>query len=1049
MIPQRPRCCLLAPLVACLLFSPAGVRAAEPVRLGVVRGVVFGPDSDEPLAGVLVWSDYLDPVQTDSDGAFVLHLPPGRHVLKFTARDRPLGRTPPVAVVAGEVAEVVISLGSTGDAEAIVEDAGERAPAPVLDDRADWLTIEGSVLNADKRTPVAGARVFVRGQAVEGRTDAMGRFVLRLPPGVHVLTVVHPEYSTQTLPKVTVSRAPEGVEPEALRVELAPVAVELDDFVVTAPKLEGAVFAMLDERKASSAVSDVIGADQMSKAGDTDAASALKRVTGVTIVGGKFVYVRGMGERYSATLLNGLNLPSPEPERRVVPMDMFPVNMIESVVVQKTYSPDMPGEFGGGAVRVRTRGAPPALKATVELSTGYVSGTTFEKAQVPSDSGPTDWLGFDGGHRSLPGLVADATREGKIQAGTIFEPGLSPEQLEEISEAMPNRWAIERQTLMPDFKLNAAVGDRYELAERVDLGFMASLLYENAQDSEEVQRQTYALSGGELIPQNDLRFDTSLNEITLAGILALGLEIGEDHRITATGLVDRISENELRLYEGYSEDMDSQIRDRRLAWRERMLTSGQANGHHAFEAAWGLEVDWRYAYSRATRLEPDVRHTMDQFSEADEVWYLSQRPDGNGREYIDVVDGVHDAQLDLSLPFEQWSAEQAKVKVGAAMIAKDREVDIRRFSYDGVAKLDPEVRQLPPEEVFTADHIGPDGVVFDEFTRATDNYRGSQRIWAGFAMLDLPLGLGFRLSGGLRLEQSVQRVTTFELFAPEKTPIENTIDVIDPLPAATLSWKFTEDMLLRAGYGRTLNRPDFREMSPGCATTYAGGGEVCGAGVDDPDYELKRAVLHNFDLRWEWYPNLGETISVAFFFKQFEDPIESVLRSGSDVGTTYKNADAAVNLGLELDVRKGFGFILPALADLYLAGNFTWVYSRIELPEGGVQTSNKRALQGQSPYVFNVQVGYDNADTGTSLALLYNVFGKRIRDVGVLGQPDIFEQPFHQLDFVAKQSVGAGFKVGFKAKNIVDRPVRYTQGGNPTLHLKRGRAFSLSVSWSY
>jgi outer membrane receptor protein involved in Fe transport len=303
----------------------------------------------------------------------------------------------------------------------------------------------------------------------------------------------------------------------------------------------------------------------------------------------------------------------------------------------------------------------------------------------------------------------------------------------------------------------------------------------------------------------------------------------------------------------------------------------------------------------------------------------------------------------------------------------------------------------------------------------------------------------------------VQEVRTFEPFADEEEAVKSKLETFDVLPSLTLTYRFREDMLVRLGYGKTLNRPDFREMSPGCVSAYIGGGDVCGApetiDVDGEEvpYRLNRTVIHNVDARWEWYFASDENVSFGAFYKEFIDPIESIMRAGSQKSSELRNAEGARDLGLELEFRKNFGFVNQFMEDWYVGGNGAWIYSRIQLPESNksILTSKSRPLQGQSPYVINAQIGYENVDIGLNATLLYNVFGPRISDVGVNQQPDIYEEPFHKLDLVIKQKLKKGFQLTFKAKNLIDLPVRFSQGDAETKFFKKGRELSLSLAWSY
>jgi TonB-dependent receptor len=379
-------------------------------------------------------------------------------------------------------------------------------------------------------------------------------------------------------------------------------------------------------------------------------------------------------------------------------------------------------------------------------------------------------------------------------------------------------------------------------------------------------------------------------------------------------------------------------------------------------------------------------------------------------------------------------------------VLRDRKVDTRRFKFQhrGPISNSPVILSRPAEEIFVPSHIGPQGFQFEEVTLRTDNYEADQKIYAGYAMADLPVTRTLSLNGGVRVEHSDQEVQTFELFSPEKVPIVSKLENTDPLPALTATWRFAQDMLVRAGFSQTVNRPDFRELSPAVYNDVIGGRQVQG----NPD--LERALIRNFDIRWEWYPRPVESFSVGFFFKDFTDPIENVILPGSTPTITYANASGATNLGVELEFRKTLGFMAHAVRDFYLYGNFAYIDSEVDLGDNpGAQTSKERPLQGQAPYVVNATLGYDNADTQSSVALIYNVVGKRIAEVGARGLPDVYLQPFQQLDFVGSQGLGKGFSIKFKAKNLLDDEVELTQGGQPYENWKPGREFTLSFRYKH
>jgi outer membrane receptor protein involved in Fe transport len=1045
--------------IAALLFlawmlsagpAPAGEQDGE----GTVSGIVFAPETHEPMPGVTIRLETGATLLTDEDGAFEVVLPAGEHDLEFTFLGVSLGGVQGVPVVAGEVTEVLVNLKPAGKAalEPLTHPPDVEVEAPsgsFLEPQVEEYegvpgTIQGKVIDEEKGKPVAGARIFVMGLSTETSTDGKGWFSLDVRPGMRRLTVVHPEYSTEQVDDVMVT----GGQTVSVGVELKPAAVQLEAFTVTAPKIEGAVVALLDEKKESGAVSDVIGAEQMSKSGDSDAAAALKRVTGITVVDGKFVYVRGLGERYSSTLLNGSSLPSPEPEKRVVPLDMFPAELLDSVVIQKSFSPEMPGEFGGGSVQLRTRGFPSEFTANLSLSAGALLGTSFVDGPQYK-GGKLDWLGIDDGTRALPGIIPKD--EALNLRDAITGLGFPADELERFGEAFPNIWDIENGFTPPDLGLSASIGNSHDV-RTAKVGYLVSLTYSNDWERKDKKSTIYNINEGVLEEFHSYQFRQLTNNITLAGIVNLGIDFGEFHKLRLTSILDRISDDEARVYWGQNRDVGGPIRITRLRWVERMLFAQQVHGFHQFPKAMDLQIDWRYTFSMATRLEPDRRTLRwDQEGESD-MWLLSNRAENAQRFYSTLTDFNHDVGLDLSLPFLQWFGLEAKAKAGFTTMLKDRAVDSRRlkfYRFGTEVGLHDEILGQPGEVVFSPEYIGPGWFQIIEFTMPTDNYQATQQVFAGYAMIDLPLGAGFRLVTGARVEHSDQHVKTFELFVEPPTEVVAKLETTDVLPAAALTWELPHDMVLRAAYARTLSRPDFRELSEACYNDVTGGRLYCG------NADLKRAVLDNVDLRWEWYLAPGETLSFGAFYKHFDDPIEIIVKPTAQLSIEPENANEANNMGLELEWRKSLDFITPKLQDLYVSGNVTLVYSRIKLREGTLNTTRNRPLQGQSPYVINFTLGYDNVDIGTSIAILYNVFGKRIAEVGAKpsptadGLPDVYEQPFHQLDLVYKQKLPLGFSLGFKAKNLLDLPALYTQGGKQTERWRKGRYFGVSLSMSF
>jgi outer membrane receptor protein involved in Fe transport len=1021
----------LAAALCVTLGAPAAAGAQDATSL--VRGVVFGPDG-APVAGALVTVGDQS-ARTNADGGFALSVPVGEHDARCDAPGFVGGALGRVVSREGASAELVVTLSRTSapsvDLEGGQATATQADPSPVEDPEAAPGRITGVVRALDSGRPIEGARVFVRGAPIEAATGADGAFALELPPGTYDLSFIHPDHSSQTEAGVEVASAADV----ALAVALAPAALALQDFVVTAPRIEGATASLLEERQEASTMNEVLGAEQFSKSGDSSAASALKRVTGLTVVGGRFVYIRGLGGRYSSTLLNGATLPSTEPDKRAVPLDLFPSALLESITIQKTYSPDMPGDFGGGVVQLATRSYPTEFEAMVSGSAGYLTGTTFTRAPM-YQLGLLDPLGIDDGGRRLPDPIRQASEDAIILEGDVYSAG----DVERLGEELPNAWGIDEQTLLPNVGLGASVGDGLELFGATG-GWRAALTYSHAMQTTPFDRAIY---NEQLVSRGDDRALTNTSRgVILSGMLTGGLDFGEDHRLRLTTMLNRVTDDDTTLYTGFSDEELTNIAGSRGRWQERQIFIQQVAGEHDLAA---LGLTWRYVFSQARMDEPYRRDV--QYLGPPEEARLSRLADGNTTLFSDLVDNNHDAAADVTRPMSLLSEDDLTLKAGAQAVVKSREVDTKRYKYNDVQNLPDEVARRDAVEVFVPEYIG-DPLVFAEITRGTDNYTGLQVVGGAYAMADWTPTEALTVSGGLRLEYSYQQVTTFNPYNRFVPPEVAELGDLDPLPALNATYALTEGMQVRAALARTVTRPNFRELSP-AQFNVAGGGIQYEGNID-----LERAPITHADARWEWYPSRGESVSVGAFYKHFERPIELTFLPGATTRATWKNLqDDATNLGAEVEFRKNLSMFGEGWRDFYVSANAALVSSTVVITDpASTLTSRERPMLGQSPYVFNAQVGYDGVEDGLSVTALYNVFGPRIVALGDLGLPDVYEQSVHSVDVVASYKLG-DWSLSAKAKNLVDQDRLFTQSKDgETVVFERysgvGRGFSLGLGRAF
>lgn len=1032
-------------VLAVAAAAPLHARAAAP---GHVVGVVFEASTGLPLAEAelrlgsrTMW--------TDGFGAFDLALEAGPIALAVGLPGGALRDLGEVPVVAGETTEVLITLDPAGGPPRVVIESAEAGPAPVVDGLVELAPVSGIVVD-EEGAPLAGARIYVRGWRGEARSDAEGRFSLEVPSGRVALSVLRTGYAARALEGVEIPVS--GVSD--LQVELAEAGMALDEFRVTVPRVEGGESTLLAERQDASEVVDSLSAEQMARRGDNSAAAALRRVTGLTVVGGKYVYVRGLGERYSASLFNGSTLPSPEPSRRVVPLDLFPTAMLESVLIQKTFSASMPGEFGGGVVRLRTIGVPEEPLLHISLTGRYQAGTTFTDG-FSSNRGPTDWLGFGAGHRALPAELARATEDTPLQLRSSLpgSQGFTAEELEALGEAFPNRWGLKQATAMPDMGLSVVAGRGWDIGEGSRIGAVFGTNYRNGWDHLRYESIVYTLDGEELGADKRYTFDELTNRVGLSGILHVAADLGEDHHLSSTTTLTRDSESYALRGIGYEDDIGTDTRRERTQWIERQLLVEQVAGEHTLPSLADLEASWRYAVSLADRAEPDRRDILMQPETGGDGWYLRTQGGGHGIFFSDLGDTVHDAGVDLSLPWGEPgptpSGWRGEIVVGSQIVARERGVGVRRFRYDVLGGgADSGFLYNEPAGIFTPETISDEGLRIAEGTLSTDNYTATHDIRAAYLQADTTTSWGTSLLAGARLEKSTQEARTYALFAEDAAPVVGRLETADVLPGLTLTQPLSRDgaerpMQLRAGYGRTVNRPDLRELSPSTYYDPRSGREVVG------NPELKRAVIDNVDLRWEWYLTSDESLSVAGFAKRFEDPIESVIEVGAAGRRTFANAAGADNKGVEVEVRKSLGRGGGGALDaVYVGANGAFIVSNVDLGDiGGSATSKERALQGQSPWVVNLQLSYEPVDSPIGGALLYNAAGPRITQVGTNGVPDQVAQPVHRLDGVLTWDLGAGWGMKLSGRNLLDSPQVETVGSETALSIREGWQVGIGVSW--
>jgi len=926
---------------------------------------------------------------------------------------------------------------------------------------------------------VVDATILVRGVAGEARTDVRGRFTIRVPAGELAVSVIHPEYATQTRSDLA---ALPGAEVESQWV-LTPSAYQMEAIQVVSNdeiQVQGGVAALADETRNSGVVLNLMGSEQISRSGDSDAAGALGRVTGLTVVGGKYVYVRGMGDRYSATSMNGFRLPSPELDRRVVPLDLFPSSVIESLSIQKTFSPDLYGDFSGGVVSVRTLGIPQdrfqrRLRGSVGLSLTFDPETTFQTADF-QQTGPGDWLGWAGASRALPAKI-DPNRP-VTESSFAGDGGYTAAEMTALGRSFSNAWAPVRKLILPDLSLQFSLRDKIDLDRLQQFGWSLAVQYKHQMANSTEVTKEYADNGGGNVSLDTVT-TTDSQEVDLSGLLNLEYQWNQLFQLRSTTLLTRITTDEWALTTGFQKDIDEE-RVYEASWVEQtLLNQGWAA---TGKVTLGLPMDYsaHYSFSLANRSEPDHRQIgygrdgTDPFQAANQVGKTY-------RLFLNADDQIHDVSGSILVPVPWLGDASDRLQLGGQGIWQSRKVTNNRYTFDFRGAADTTLGLDDILDPARIDNSDLNAVRFYENTKPSDNYVGSHTVTAGWVNFDLQLFDSWRLAAGVRAEDSLQVIDTFELGRTDKVPTQVLLHNLDLLPAVNLTWSWSASRQLRLAASRTVNRPDFLEIS----NTVKEG--LPGTGLYRGNPGLRRASILNADLRYEEYLTAAETWSLGFFYKDFTDPIEVTESSGSSGEKYPVNIPKATSVGAELEASLSFAWLAEvlgpglssgepattqeffdrrrwagtlgnALRDLTLAGNASLVWSQIDYAgqDPGNNTSTQRPLQGQSPWILNLSLNYRNSQSwspvvrsDTTVNVSYNVFGPRLRTIGTGSLHDTYEQPFHQVDLTVRHRLDEFWSLDLKVRNVLDLPAVETLDGLVLSQERKGRTLTIGVRYDF
>lgn len=838
--------------------------------------------------------------------------------------------------------------------------------------------ISGKVTDIKTGESLIGLTVKITGGTSGASTDVEGRYTLgNLVPGKYSLTFSYLGYQSKNITEIEVLAG----KTTTLDVSIEEANSQaLDEVVVTATIRQESISGLYAQQKNSVSISSGITSEQIRRTPDRNTSDVLKRVSGASIQDNKFVIIRGLADRYNTSILNNAVLPSSEPDRKAFSFDIIPSSLIDRIVVNKTASADLPGDFAGGVIQVITRDVPEENFLNASVGFGYNSQSTFKDFSSNARN-KTDFLGVDDGSRKLP--------SGFPASFQTYNP-LSNTEKAKFSSQLKNSYGQVNSMAIPTQNHQLTWGLKKDLKNGGSFGNILSLSYRNAQNAAIADRKDYEFSGTPFYEYNEDVFAYSAN----IGLLANFAYIKGGNKFAFKNIYNRAFEDNYTVRTGFTTDNIQDIRLNVSDLTEKSLLNSQLEGEHQLGKK-QVKLTWNLNYARVERDQPDQR-TIDYRRSLGTTQPFRLIDRNTRRLFSELDEDTYGAQLALSVPLKLFK-QQTTLKTGLLKQYKQRDFGARIFNYlfVGPPVFEASFSSLPKGEIFAPKNISANGYILNDFSNNTDSYNANSDLNAGFLMFDNRFGQKIRLSIGARVEQFSQTLNAIDFSGQAIAAKQNNLDV---LPSANLTYSLNDKSNLRLSGSQTVSRPEFRELALFNYYDFISQTSVTG----NPN--LKRATIANGDIRYELYPSAGETFTVSAFYKNFNGPIEQRVNSNSTPvvrGINYLNADQATSLGLEIDIRKKLSFIgdSPWLTNLTAFVNASYIDSKVK--GEGID----RPLQGQSPYLVNGGLQYFAPKSSITFTTVYNRIGQRIFLVGYQGYPDIYENARDVLDLQISKRV--------------------------------------------
>lgn len=902
--------------------------------------------------------------------------------------------------------------------------------------------ISGSIIDSKTGETLPGATILIEGTTRGGSADFDGKFAINNVPAGKVNLIVNYISYTQKKIEGVVVKAGDVTDVNVLLDPSTSQDLKEVEVVVTLNKENNT--ALVLQQKNNASVSDGISAETIRRTPDRNTSDVLKRVSGASIQDNKFAIVRGLNERYNAAYLNGAPLPSSESDRKAFAFDIFPSNMLDNLVITKTARPDLPGEFAGGVIDITTKSIPEKNFVSVSVQGGYNTQATF-KDRYYYEGGKTDWLGLDDGTRKLPDVIPGVAdypqsrdRVGQISVAKKF------------SETSANNWSILKGSTAPNLALQASAGYNFKRKERDFFGIIGAITYNSTNTQTTAVRTDYVNNTPDIpsVVSASLTDRGYTRQVLAGAMLNLACKVNPNNSISLKNLYSINSTDQTIMRDGITKldagpGSEGLTRQTALWFTSNRIFSSQLIGEHYIPAA-KLRINWIGAYSNVIRDVPDLRRNVLSASPGDTIYTANLSPASVGNDYggdmfwSHLTENIKSFKGDVQRNFKVSEKFNFDLKAGGYIQERSRSFTARQLGYTlydipGGISFDASLGTLPASQMFSTANMGilPNGMggfKLTEGTKPQDSYDASSSLKAGYLMADVKVWKWLRVVGGVRAESYYQKIVVPDaLFNINKQYDTYDTTKLDWLPSVNAIFALTDKQNIRASYSKTLNRPEFRELAPFAFydfnTNYLTTGNLA----------LQRAVIHNYDVRYEIYPGRGQLFSVSGFYKHFINPIE-LMAATNDNEAKYGNSPTANVYGVELEGRIVIGSLMKFKSDssfasrffnnLTVFANYAYIRSKLQMAWGPGKPDyvpDTRPLQGQAPYTFNAGITYADNDNGFSVSAIANRVGQRIWIVGNYTEnPSIWENGRTAMDLqISKTFLKNRLEIRLTARDIL------------------------------